>query len=76
VLAGADKAAQGTQPITAIDPTGFSQVYRFQWDRGSNATLDSLGSTGTILNKAYVSGTNLAVGRRSRCRPPRGSESG
>jgi putative ABC transport system permease protein len=72
VVAGADKAAQGTQPITAIDPTGFSHVYRFQWDRGSNATLDSLGSTGVILNKAYVSGTNLAVGRTLTVQTPSG----
>jgi putative ABC transport system permease protein len=72
VLAGADKAARGTQPITAIEPAGFSQVYRFQWDRGSNATLDSLGSTGVILNKAYVSGTNLAVGKTLTVQTPSG----
>jgi putative ABC transport system permease protein len=72
VLAGADKAARGTQPITAIEPSGFSQVYHFQWDRGSSATLDSLGSTGTILNKAYVSGTNLAVGKTLTVQTPSG----
>jgi putative ABC transport system permease protein len=72
VLAGADTAALGTQPITAIEPNGFSQVYRLQWDRGSNATLDSLGSTGTVLNKAYVSGTNLAVGKTLTVQTPSG----
>jgi putative ABC transport system permease protein len=72
VLAGADKAALGTQPITAIEATGFSRVYRFQWDRGSNATLDSLGSTGVVLNKAYVSGTNLAVGKTLTVQTPSG----
>jgi putative ABC transport system permease protein len=72
VIAGANKAALGTQPITAIEPAGFSTVYRLQWNRGSNTTLASLGSRGTILNKAYVSGTNLAVGKTLTVQTPSG----
>jgi putative ABC transport system permease protein len=72
VVAGADKAAQGTQPITAIEPADFSRVYQLRWDQGSNATLTSLGSTGTVLNKAYVSGTNLHVGSVLTVQTPSG----
>jgi putative ABC transport system permease protein len=72
VVAGADEAARGTQPITAIEPANFSRVYRLHWDHGSDATLASLGSTGTVLNKGYVSGTNLKVGSVLTVQTPSG----
>ncbi|MFI4985068.1 MAG: ABC transporter permease [Solirubrobacterales bacterium] len=49
--------------ITAIDPETFGRVYRVEWKQGSNATLQSLGSGGTILTKGYASPHHLKVGQ-------------
>jgi len=54
---------KGNQTITALDPASFSRVYRIDWDQGSNATLASLGETGTVLTKAFASANHLEVGQ-------------
>ena len=36
---GRVKGLSGTQTITALDPVGFANVYRIDWDTGSDATL-------------------------------------
>jgi len=49
--------------VTAIEPETFSSVYRVEWQKGSDATLRALGSTGTILAKAYAESHHLRVGQ-------------
>jgi putative ABC transport system permease protein len=49
--------------ITAIDPATFQQVYRVEWQHGSNATLLGLGTSGTIVTKRYASAHHLKVGQ-------------
>jgi putative ABC transport system permease protein len=49
--------------VTAVDPTSFAQVYRIEWERGSAATLRSLGEAGTILTKGYASNHHLRIGQ-------------
>jgi putative ABC transport system permease protein len=49
--------------VTAIDPSTFEQVYRIDWKQGSTATLESLGSTGTILTKGYAKSHHFKVGQ-------------
>jgi putative ABC transport system permease protein len=49
--------------ITAIEPSTFEQVYRVEWKNGSNTTLLSLGSDGTILTKSYADSKHLKVGQ-------------
>jgi putative ABC transport system permease protein len=49
--------------ITAVDPASFTKVYRIEWKQGSDATLESLGSTGTILTKGYANSHHLHVGQ-------------
>jgi putative ABC transport system permease protein len=49
--------------ITAIDPTSFERVYRIEWKQGSNATLATLESNGTIVTKEYATKNHLKVGR-------------
>jgi putative ABC transport system permease protein len=50
--------------VTAIEPETFSSVYRVEWQKGSDATLRMLGSTGTILAKEYAESHKLKVGQR------------
>ncbi|MGC2374700.1 MAG: ABC transporter permease [Solirubrobacteraceae bacterium] len=49
--------------VTAVDPNTFEQVYRIEWKQGSPATLQGLGSTGTILTKGYADAHHLKVGQ-------------
>jgi putative ABC transport system permease protein len=53
---------KGNQTITALDPASFARVYRIDWDAGSDATLASLGTTGTVLTKSFASAHHLRVG--------------
>jgi putative ABC transport system permease protein len=50
--------------ITAIEPASFARVYRIEWEKGSNATLLALGSTGTVLTKSFASANHLKIGSR------------
>jgi putative ABC transport system permease protein len=61
---GRVKGLGSTQSITAVDPRSFSDVYRIEWDTGSDATLRSLGTSGTVLNKTFANAHHLGVGDR------------
>ena len=50
--------------ITGVQPASFAKVYRIEWEKGSNATLLALGSTGTVLTKSFASANHLKVGSR------------
>ncbi len=49
--------------VTAIDPRSFSQIYKIQWDHGSDSDLQSLGSEGTILTKNFADKNHFRVGQ-------------
>jgi putative ABC transport system permease protein len=55
---------KGNQTITALDPASFARVYRIDWDRGSTATLTTLGVTGTVLTKSFADDHHYRVGQR------------
>jgi putative ABC transport system permease protein len=61
--AGRLHGSSSNATITAIEPHTFGRVYRVEWSHGSNATLQALDSTGTILSKGYASSHNLKVGQ-------------
>src|ERR1035437_8448636 len=61
--AGRLRGSSSNVTITAIEPETFGSVYRVEWQKGSNATLRALDSTGTILAKGYASSPNLQVGQ-------------
>src|ERR1035437_8034258 len=61
--AGRLRGTSSNVTITAIEPETFGSVYRVEWQKGSNATLRALDSTGTILAKGYASSHNLQVGQ-------------
>jgi putative ABC transport system permease protein len=65
---------KGTQSITALQPASFARVYRIDWDRGSDAVLESLGTTGTVLTKSFATAHHLHVGQRLSVQTPSGSK--
>ena len=69
---GRVRGLHGTQSVTAVDSVGFPRVYRIDWDRGSSATLASLGTTGTVLTKAFANAHHLRVGERLAVLTPSG----
>jgi putative ABC transport system permease protein len=57
---------QGTNSnatLTAIEPSTFAHVYRVEWDKGSNATLEGLGNGGTIVKKSFAKTHHLKLGQ-------------
>lgn len=59
-------------PITAIEPESFQEMYKIEWERGSNATLSSLGMTGTIVTKRFATLHHLHMGGRLSVLTPSG----
>jgi len=57
------RGSSSNATITAIDPSTFEQVYRVEWQHGSNATLLGLGSDGAVLTKSYADSKHLKVGQ-------------
>jgi putative ABC transport system permease protein len=57
------RGSSSNASVTAVDPSTFEQVYRIEWKQGSPATLESLGSTGTVLTKSYAESHHLKVGQ-------------
>jgi putative ABC transport system permease protein len=62
----------GTKTVTAVETGTFAQMYRINWDSGSNATLEHLGMTGTVVNKNTADGYNLHVGQTLSVQTPSG----
>ena len=58
------KAADSSQYITGIDPATITDVYRFEWQTGSDAVLGQLGTEGAILADGFADDKNLEVGDR------------
>jgi len=69
---GRVRGLSGTQTITAVDPANFANVYRIEWDTGSDATLAGLGNTGAVLNKSFASAHHYRVGQRLSVLTPSG----
>ncbi len=57
------KGKTGNASVTAVEPESFSRVYRVEWKHGDNATLLSLGETGTIAAKGFAESEHLEVGQ-------------
>jgi putative ABC transport system permease protein len=68
------RGISGTKAVTAIDPSTFAKMYRIDWDVGSTATLASLGTTGTIVNKPTADAYNLHVGQTLSVQTPSGRQ--
>ena len=71
-VVGKAKSLKGTQTITAVEPVSFSRMYRIDWDKGSNAALDVLGSGGTVVTKTFASANHITVGSELSVLTPSG----
>jgi putative ABC transport system permease protein len=69
---GKVRGVGSTESVTAIDPSDFASVYRLDWDAGSDAVLTRLGSTGTVLAKAFADSHKFRVGSHLRVLTPSG----
>jgi putative ABC transport system permease protein len=69
---GRKHGSSSNASITAIEPETFDRVYRVEWKQGSNATLQRLGDSGTILTKDYASSHKLKVGQTISLLTPTG----
>jgi putative ABC transport system permease protein len=66
------KGISGTPAVTAVQPASFARMYRIDWDQGSTAVLESIGTSGTVLNKNFASAHHLHVGDRLSVQTPSG----
>jgi putative ABC transport system permease protein len=60
---GRQRGSKDNATITAIDPGSLAQVYRIEWERGSNATLAGLRGSGAIVSKSYGKSHHVRVGQ-------------
>jgi putative ABC transport system permease protein len=72
-IVGKAKPLKGTQPITAVDPQTFTRMYRIDWDTGSNAVLDSLGSSATVVKNTFATANHIKVGSVLSVQTPAGT---
>ncbi len=56
------KGVSGTKFTHAIDPATIGQVYNFDWQEGSQTSLDELGSDGVLLEEAIATAGKFKVG--------------
>jgi putative ABC transport system permease protein len=60
-----------TTEVVGVDPATIGRVYRFDWERGSDATLARLGD-GAIVDAGYAESNDLTVGSRLQVQTPTG----
>jgi putative ABC transport system permease protein len=60
-----------TTGVIGVDPATITKVYRFDWQRGSNAAVRQLGD-GAIVDSDYAKSNHLGVGSRLRVQTPTG----
>jgi putative ABC transport system permease protein len=51
-----------TSFITAIDPKRARQVFRFEWDEGSDTVVDQMTRADTIVDQAWATDNDVDVG--------------
>ncbi len=60
--------------ITGIDPATIAHFYKFNSTKGSNRTLEQLGTDGALVTKDYAETEHLAVGSRVSLTTPSGDK--
>jgi putative ABC transport system permease protein len=66
------KGLKGNQSITALEPVSFARVYKIDWDQGSNAVLEHLDTTGTVLTQSFADAHHFHVGTTLSVQTPSG----
>jgi putative ABC transport system permease protein len=65
------KILGGETTVAGVDPATIAHVYRFDWERGSDASVSNLGD-GAIVDSKYAEDNHLRVGSRLRVQTPSG----
>ena len=60
-----------TTDVVGVDEATIAQVYRFDWQRGSDAVVSHLGD-GAIVDTDYAKSNHVRIGSRLRMRTPTG----
>ena len=60
--------------ISGIDPATIADFYRFTWSKGSERSLEQLGTDGAIVTKDYAEGEHLKVGSTVSLTTPAGDQ--
>jgi putative ABC transport system permease protein len=60
-----------TTDVVGVDPATIGRVYRFDWERGSDAALSRLGD-GAIVDAKYAKSNDRAIGSRLKLLTPTG----
>jgi putative ABC transport system permease protein len=58
--------------VDGVDPATLAQAYRFQWKRGSDAVLATLGAGGAVVKKSFADKHHLSVGSSFAITSPSG----
>jgi putative ABC transport system permease protein len=72
VRSGVAKASGSVQQITGLDPKTISQVYNFEWTKGSVEAVDQLGPYQAIVDKSFADKKDLELGSRFTLLTPKG----
>jgi putative ABC transport system permease protein len=62
VRQGVAKVAGANGQLTGIDPQTITQVYKFDWTKGSDQTIKDLSGGGAIVDKKFAEDESLHVG--------------
>jgi putative ABC transport system permease protein len=74
VRAGQDVLVfNGTHTLTGVDPEA-SNVFKLDWTQGSQRVLDTLGPTGSFVDKDFAKDHNLHVGSQIEITAPNGEK--
>ena len=60
-------------PVDGVDPATFAEVYKFEWDPGTDAVLGQLGADGAVITSRFAEDHDLAVGDRIGATAPTGA---
>jgi putative ABC transport system permease protein len=71
VRAGDGRAFGKNIQVTGVEP-GISKMIRLKWTAGSDASLDTLGATGAVVDKSYAKKHHLVVGSPIQLETPGG----
>ncbi len=64
----------GTPLVAGLDPETVTRVATFDWQEGSDATLEGLGASGAIIEADWGADNGIAVGDTMRVTTPLGTE--
>ena len=66
------RVANANATVNGVDPKTVAGLYRFEWKRGSDATLAKLGDDGALVKRSFAKKHGLRLGEALTLRTPAG----